>query len=120
MSDKDRKRKLKAAFKAKEQEGKRMIILKDVSFRKMVQFLQDNICEMPTQFVVTDMAENETKEGFMDYLALLKEIYSGYASFEVDDAKANYVFLLDSLRFLFGCFSVGSVSRVNDCYELLI
>lgn len=100
-----------------------MIILRDVPFRKMARFLYDNVCEMPRDLAPGLGSEDDRKDvtaGLEDYLALLKEIYSETESFETDDSKTSYASLLNTIKFLFGCFTVGTVRCVDDRREIVV
>ena len=100
-----------------------MIILRDVPFRKMARFLYDNVCEMPRE-LASDLElggdRKDTAAGLADYLALLKEIYSDVESFEGEDSKTSYASLLNTVKLLYGCFTVGRVRRVDAGYEIVI
>lgn len=100
-----------------------MIILRDVPFRKMARFFYDNVCEMPSDLASGLGSEDDRKDiiaGLMDYHALLKEIYSDTASFETDDSKTSYASLLNTIKFLFGCFTVGMVRCVDEQSEIVV
>ena len=90
-----------------------MIILRDVPFRDMAKFLYHNVCKLPED-------EFDTRDGLADYLLMLKEIYAEPEAFETEESSASYLALLNTIKFLYGCFSVGALRSSEKGQELVV
>ena len=99
-----------------------MIIQKSVPFPRMARFYHDNVCDMPSDLAGLGPEDDQQAfaEGLAHYQALLKAMYSDVVSFEKGNDEASYALLVNTVRLLFGCFTVGTLRQAEDKDQLLI
>ena len=99
-----------------------MIIQKHVSFARMARFYHDNVCDMPQAREGLGSAGDHQAfaSGLAHYQSLLKTLYSDLSSFDKGNDEASYFLLVNTVRMLFGCFTVGTLRQTDGRDELLV
>ena len=99
-----------------------MIIPKNVSFARMARFYHDNVWDMPRRLGSLGPQEDQQAfvEALADYQDLLKAMYSDVALFERGSCEASYALLVNTVRMLFGAFTVGVVTNLDGRDALLL
>jgi hypothetical protein len=99
-----------------------VIILKNIPFARMARFYYDNVCDTPRDRAMSGLDEDQHAfaEGLEDYRALLRALYSDVGSLDRGSDEASYALLVNTVRLLYGCFTVGTVRRPDGRDELLV